>query len=239
MKKIKLAVIVLIGMIFLCGCGSSTKDNVVQIGETAVNLNRIEVNEAIGTVRREFHVSGKLAVSDDFLNNVFPENLLTVSIERENDNNVIITETRFYESQEEWWQIDYNLGGSFEEYTFAAVEPERSTAKEFSAESDGKQVSVLVTPYAVSINGEEGWIQEKKLYQIVAVMKDESQQEIYTLPFRKDKKMEERELLSLPYLGDGFLIGEEIKSENGVATGGRLILNQEIDPEQIIKVYIY
>ena len=119
------------------------------------------------------------------------------------------------------------------------MEPERSTAKEFSAESDGKQVSVLVTPYAVSINGEEGWIQEKKLYQIVAVMKDESQQEIYTLPFRKDKKMEERELLSLPYLGDGFLIGEEIKSENGVATGGRLILNQEIDPEQIIKVYIY
>ena len=57
MKKIKLAVTVLIGMIFLSGCGSSTKDNAVQIGETAVNLNRIEVNEAIGTVRREFHVS--------------------------------------------------------------------------------------------------------------------------------------------------------------------------------------
>lgn len=239
MQKVKLAAAVLTGMVFLSGCGSSTKGNAVQIGEATVNLNGIEVNEDIGTVRRVFQVSGKEAGDDDFLNDVFPGNLLTVSIERKNDNNVIVTETKFYESQGEWWQINYNLGGSFEEYTFAAVEPERNTAKEFSAESGGKQVSVLITPYAVSISGEEGWMQKKKLYQVVAVMKDESQQEIYTLPFRKDKKMEERELLSLPYLGDGFLIGEELKSENGVATGGRLILNQEIDPEQITKVYIY
>lgn len=239
MQKVKLAVIVLTGLIFLSGCGCSAKENAVQIGEASVRLNRIEVNEDIGIVRREFKISGKKEAVDDALDRNFPKNLVTVSIERENDKNAIVTETKFYKSQEEWWQTYDSLNGSFGEVKFVAVEPEKIAAKEFSVECGGAQVSVLIVPYAVSISGEEGWMQKKKLYQFVAVMKDGSEQEIFTMPFQKSKKMEERELLSLPYLGDSFLIGEELKGENGVAVGGRLILNQEIDPEQIEEVYIY
>ncbi len=239
MNKIKLIIIMLMCTVFLSACGTVSKNNEIQIEGKTVRIEQIEVNEEIRTVKRIFNISGKEEIDKNFLNNLFPENLLTVRWEWKNNKNVIVTEAKFYENEDEWWKIQYNREGNFEEYIFDTMETKKSEEKEFFIECDGKQVFVVVTPNAISVNGEEGWMQEKKLYQVVAVMEDGDQQEIYTLPFQKNKKMEERELLILPYLGDGFRIGEEIKNENGIITGGKLILNQDIHIDSIADVYIY
>lgn len=239
MNKVKLVIIMFVCIFCVTACGKDSEKNSVQIDEKTVSLEKIEINDSIRSMKRVFNVTGKEPIGEDFLDNIFPVNLATNKIEWINDKTVSVTEMRFYENEEEWWKLQCGSGEKAEEYTFQPVENTGDAAKEFLTDFDERQVSVVIVPYAVSINCEEDWMQEKKLYQVVAVLEDGSQMEICTLPFDKSKKMEERELLSLPYLGEGFRIGEEIKNDAGNATGGKLIFSEEIDIDKITDVYIY
>jgi hypothetical protein len=211
----------------------------VQIEGKTVSLEEIEINKDIQFMKRVFCITGKDNVEDEFLNRIFPANLATITVDRQSDKEVTITEVQFYENEEDWWKIQCSNGGNWEEYILDNMETDESSEKTFTCDCEGKEISVVITPYAVSVSGEEEWMQEKKLYQFIAVLDDGSQQEIYVLPFNKSKKMEERELLSLPYLGDGFRIGEEVKNKEGNITGGKLIFSEEVDIDKISDVYVY
>lgn len=239
MNKVKL-VIVMFGCIFcFMACGKDSGENTIQIDEKTVSLEKVEINDSMHFMKRVFTITGKEPIEESFLDNIFPVNLVTNEIEWINDKTVSVTEMRFYEDEEECWKVQYGSGEEMEEYAFQKMEATGDAAKELTVDFEGKQISVAVVPYAVSINCEEEWMEEKKLYQVTAVLEDGSQQEICTLPFNKGKKMEERELLSLPYLGDGFRIGEEIKNDDGSVTGGKLIFWEAVDVDKVVDAYIY
>lgn len=239
MKKVKLVIIMLVCIFCVSACRKDSEKNSIQIDNKMIFLEKIEVNENIHSMKRVFNITAKEPIGEDFLNNIFPVNLATNKIEWINDKTVSVTEMKFYEKEEEWWKVQYGSGEEMEEYIFQTIEISDDDAKEFLVDFEEKHILAVITPYAVSINCEEEWMQEKKLYQVVAVLEDGSQQEICTLPFNKTKKMEERELLTLPYLGDSFRIGEEIKNDDGSVTGGKLIFSKVIDIDKIVAVYIY
>ena len=239
MGKIKLLIIMLVCVFFSTACGKDSEKNSIQIDGKTVSLEQIEVNDSIHSMKRVFCVTGKETIEEDFLDSIFQVNAATNEVEWINNQTVSVTEMRFYNEEEEWWRLQCGNGQQMKEYTFQPVEDVGGVSKEFLIDFDEKQISVVLTPYAVSVNCEKDWMQDRQLYQIVAVMEDGSQQEIFILPFNRSKKMEDRELLSLSYLGDGFRIGEEITNADGNATGGKLILRNEIDVDKITDVYIY
>lgn len=239
MGKIRLAIVLLISIFCITACAKDSEKNSLQIDGKTVSLEQIEVNDNIHSMKRVFLVTGKETIEEDFLNEMFPANVATNEIKWINDQTVSITEMKFYDEEEEWWKLEYGNGEQLEEYSFEPIEDRGGASKEFFVNFEGKQISVTFAPYAVSINCEEDWMRERQLYQVVAIMEDGSQQEIFTLPVNRSKKMEERELLSLPYLGNSFRIGEEIANANGKATGVKLILRNEIDVDKITDVSIY
>lgn len=239
MGKIRSAIVLLICVFCITACTKNSEKNSLQIDGKTVSLEQIEVNDNIHSMKRVFLVTGRETIEEDFLNEMFSANAATNEIKWINDQTVSITEMKFYDEEEEWWKLEYGNGEQLEEYSFEPSEERGGDAKEFFIDFEGKQISVTFAPYAVSINCEEDWMQERQLYQVVAIMEDGSQQEIFTLPVNRSKKMEERELLSLPYLGDSFRIGEEITNADGKATGCKLILRNEIDVDKITDVFIY
>lgn len=239
MNKVKLVIVMFVCIFCVAACGKDSNKNSIQIDEKAISLEKIEINDSMHSMKRVFTITGKEPIGEDFLDNIFPVNLVTNEIKWINDKTVSVTEMGFYENEEECWKVQYGSGEEIEEYAFQKMETTGEAAKELLVDFEGKQISVVIVPYAVSINCEEEWMEEKKLYQVTAVLEDGSQQEVCTLPFNKGKKMEERELLSLPYLGDGFRIGEEIKNDDGSVTGGKLIFWEAIDTDKIVDVYIY
>ena len=43
----------------------------------------------------------------------------------------------------------------------------------------------------------------------------------------------------LPYLGDGYVLGEELQDENGDTRGGRFIFFEEVSLDDVVDVHIY
>jgi len=43
----------------------------------------------------------------------------------------------------------------------------------------------------------------------------------------------------LPYLGDGYVLGEELQDENGDVRGGRFIFFEEVSLDDVVDVHIY
>ena len=112
--------------------------------------------------------------------------------------------------------------------------------KEFTASTDsGNQTDLILTPYGVWIQSVDNWMVMSEAYQFTAELADGGEDEIVILPLTRSRQARSQEMKELPYLGDGYVLGEELQDENGDTRGGRFIFFEEVSLDDVVDVHIY
>ena len=83
------------------------------------------------------------------------------------------------------------------------------------------------------------WMVMSEAYQFTAELADGSEDEIVILPLTRSRQARSQEMKELPYLGDGYVFGEELQDENGDTRGGRFIFWEEVSLDDVVDVHIY
>lgn len=212
-------------------------DNTVMAGDVELTLQAVELNERIGLMRRTFVAAGEWEQIEELfgnaLNRIEPE---------QQDGKTVVTQiqTAFYKEENEIWKFSCNVHGEGAEYTFEEMTTELIEDKTFTtATADGRQATVILTPYAAWIRADGAWMDMADAYQFTAELSDGSEQEIAILPLARSRKAREQTLKELPYLGDGYKTGEELTDESGNAIGGRFLFYEQIAPNEVTDVHIY
>ncbi len=210
-------------------------DDAVMIQDVAVRLLSVEADENIGLMRRTFEAYGDQAVIEKIFrgSNVVME-------KDENEHKVIVTETAFFTSEDEVWKLSCLLDGEGEEYTFEKGQVTPIEQKEFLVSTEsGDEAVVILTPYGVWIQATDNWMAMSEAYQFTAELADGSENEIVILPLTRSRQARSQEMKELPYLGDGYVLGEELQDENGDTRGGRFIFFEEVSLDDVVDVHIY
>lgn len=211
--------------------------NTVMAGDVELTLQAVELNENIGLMRRTFVATGEWEQIEELFGNA-----LNMSEPEQQDGKTIVTQTQtaFYKEENEIWKFSCNVHGEGAEYTFEKMATDLIEDKTFTtATDDGRQATVILTPYAAWIQTDGAWMDMADAYQFAAELTDGSEQEIAILPIARSRKAREQTLKELPYMGDGYKTGEELTDENGDAIGGRFIFYEQIALDEMTDVHIY
>ena len=208
-------------------------DDAVMIQDVAVRLLSVEADENIGLMRRTFEAYGDQAVIEKIFRG-------SNTVMEKDEQKVTVTETAFFNSVDEVWKLSCLLDGEGAEYTFEEGQITAMEQKEFTAATDsGNQAEVILTPYGVWIQSVDNWMVMSEAYQFTAELADGSEDEIVILPLTRSRQARSPEMKELPYLGDGYVLGEELQDENGDTRGGRFIFFEEVSLDDVVDVHIY
>lgn len=203
------------------------------IQDVAVRLLSVEADENIGLMRRTFEAYGDQAAIERIFRG-------SNTVMEKDAQKVTVTETAFFNSVDEVWKLSCLLDGEGAEYTFEEGQITAMEQKEFTAATDsGNQAEVILTPYGVWIQSVDNWMVMSEAYQFTAELADGSEDEIVILPLTRSRQARSQEMKELPYLGDGYVLGEELQDENGDARGGRFIFFEEVSLDDVVDVHIY
>lgn len=208
-------------------------EDAVMIQDVAVRLLSVEADENIGLMRRTFEAYGDQAAIEKIFRG-------SNTVMEKDAQKVTVTETAFFNSVDEVWKLSCLLDGEGAEYTFEEGQLTAMKQKEFTASTDsGNQADVILTPYGVWIQSADNWMVMSEAYQFTAELADGSEDEIVILPLTRSRQARSQEMKELPYLGDGYVLGEELQDENGDTQGGRFIFWEEVSLDDVVDVHIY
>lgn len=210
-------------------------EDAVRIHEVGVRLLNVEENESILLMRRTFEAYG----DQKKIEKIFRGSNVVMEKD-ENEHKVIVTETAFFTSEDEVWKLSCLLDGEGEEYTFEKGQVTPIEQKEFLVSTEsGDEAVVILTPYGVWIQATDNWMAMSEAYQFTAELADGSENEIVILPLTRSRQARSQEMKELPYLGDGYVLGEELQNQKGDSMGGRFIFWEEISLDDIVDIHIY
>ena len=119
--------------------------------------------------------------------------------------------------------------------------------RSFTVDVEGYPVIVQINPFAISIEGEAGWMQERTFYRFCAVMKNGDEKKIFLLPLGRTGKKAEKDFLEnfenlenykeLPDFVD-IQLGMEVL-DNEIAVGAKFMTGEDIDLDTVSEITVY